>query len=173
MCQTHGNLTEIRKGQKDANGYTRCWPGKHAEGTKKGRNGGQVRNCVPNESIEEEYTPAPAKQSKSKFKTKQEAVLFLKNRMKEAQDVNDIYGYEVWQMPAGFDICHAASNTWRNNYRRNGGTHILNVFWGRTGKIEVVPATQGVAEGGGAQQAAIAIAKKESGKYTKDGKRKK
>jgi hypothetical protein len=53
MCETHGNLNEIRKGAKDSNGYTRCWPGKHAEGTKKGRNGGQVRNCVPNESIEE------------------------------------------------------------------------------------------------------------------------
>ena len=53
MCETHGNVTEIRKGEKDANGYTRCWPGKHAEGTKKGKNGGQVRNCVPNESIEE------------------------------------------------------------------------------------------------------------------------
>ena len=53
MCQTHGNLNEIKKGQKDSNGYTRCWPGKHAEGTKKGKNGGQVRNCVPNESIEE------------------------------------------------------------------------------------------------------------------------
>jgi hypothetical protein len=52
LCQTHGNLNEIRKGQKDANGYTRCWPGKHAEGTKKGKNGGQVRNCVPNESAE-------------------------------------------------------------------------------------------------------------------------
>ena len=50
MCQTHGNVNEIAKGQKDANGYTRCWPGKHAEGTKKGKNGGQVRNCVPNES---------------------------------------------------------------------------------------------------------------------------
>jgi hypothetical protein len=52
MCETHGNVMEIRKGQKDANGYTRCWPGKHAEGTKKGKNGGQVRNCVPNESTE-------------------------------------------------------------------------------------------------------------------------
>ena len=50
MCETHGNITEIKKGQKDANGYTRCWPGKHAVGTKKGRNGGQVRNCKPNES---------------------------------------------------------------------------------------------------------------------------
>jgi hypothetical protein len=45
-------ITELRKGQKDANGYTRCWPGKHAEGTKRGKNGGQVRNCVPNESEE-------------------------------------------------------------------------------------------------------------------------
>ena len=53
MCATHGNVMEIKKGQKDANGYTRCWPGKHAEGTKKGKNGGPVRNCVPNESINE------------------------------------------------------------------------------------------------------------------------
>jgi hypothetical protein len=52
MCQSHGNLNEIKKGQKDSNGYTKCWPGKHAEGTKKGKNGGQVRNCVPNESVE-------------------------------------------------------------------------------------------------------------------------
>ena len=53
MCKSHGSLNEIRKGAKDSNGYTRCWPGKHAEGTKKGKNGGQVRNCVPNESIQE------------------------------------------------------------------------------------------------------------------------
>jgi len=53
MCKSHGSLNEIRKGQKDSNGYTRCWPGKHAEGTKKGKNGGQVRKCVPNESIQE------------------------------------------------------------------------------------------------------------------------
>ena len=50
MCQTHGNLNEIKKGQKDSNGFTKCWPGKHAVGTKKGKNGGRVRNCVPNES---------------------------------------------------------------------------------------------------------------------------
>ena len=53
MCQTHGNLNEIKKGQKDANGFTRCWPGKHAVGTKKGKNGGQVRNCEPNEGVAE------------------------------------------------------------------------------------------------------------------------
>jgi len=48
MCQTHGNLSEIKKGAKDSNGFTKCWPGHHAAGTKKGKNGGQVRNCVPN-----------------------------------------------------------------------------------------------------------------------------
>jgi hypothetical protein len=47
MCQTHGNLNEIKKGQKDSNGYTKCWPGYRAAGTKKGKNGGRVRNCVP------------------------------------------------------------------------------------------------------------------------------
>ena len=55
LCQTHGSLNEIKKGQKDANGYTRCWPGKHAEGTKTGKNGGQVRNCEPNESVTEQH----------------------------------------------------------------------------------------------------------------------
>ena len=57
MCRTHGSLMEIKKGEKDSNGYTRCWPGKHADGTKKGKNGGQVRNCVPNESITEDLDP--------------------------------------------------------------------------------------------------------------------
>ena len=55
MCQTHGTLNEIKKGAKDSNGFTKCWPGKHAEGTKKGKNGGRVRNCVPNESIAEDW----------------------------------------------------------------------------------------------------------------------
>jgi hypothetical protein len=55
MCKSHGTLSEIRKGQPDSNGYTKCWPGKHAEGTKKGKNGGQVRNCVPNESVSESF----------------------------------------------------------------------------------------------------------------------
>jgi hypothetical protein len=55
MCKTHGSIMEIKKGTKDSNGFTKCWPGKHAEGTKKGKNGGQVRNCVPNESVKEGF----------------------------------------------------------------------------------------------------------------------
>ena len=55
MCETHGNIMEIKKGQKDSNGYSKCWSGYHAAGTKKGKNGGRVRNCVPNESVEEGF----------------------------------------------------------------------------------------------------------------------
>ena len=52
-------VSEIKKGQKDSNGYTKCWPGKHAEGTKKSAvTGKQVRNCVPNEGVEEAANPA-------------------------------------------------------------------------------------------------------------------
>jgi hypothetical protein len=54
MCETHGDLNEIKKGAKDSNGYTKCWSGYHAAGTKKSATTGkQVRNCVPNEDIEE------------------------------------------------------------------------------------------------------------------------
>lgn len=51
MCEAHGNINEIKKGAKDSNGYTKCWSGYHAAGTKKSNTTGkQVRNCVPNES---------------------------------------------------------------------------------------------------------------------------
>ena len=46
-------LDEIKKGAKDSNGFSSCWTGYHAAGTKKGKNGGQVRNCVKNEDINE------------------------------------------------------------------------------------------------------------------------
>lgn len=51
MCQSHGTLNEIKKGAKDSNGFTKCWSGYHAAGTKKGKNGKSVRNCVPNEGL--------------------------------------------------------------------------------------------------------------------------
>jgi hypothetical protein len=53
MCESHGNLSEIKKGAKDSNGFTKCWSGYHAAGTKKSATTGkQVRNCVKNESEE-------------------------------------------------------------------------------------------------------------------------
>jgi hypothetical protein len=57
MCETHGNVMEIKKGQQDSNGYTKCWSGYHAAGTKKSATTGkQVRNCVPNEGVAEAET---------------------------------------------------------------------------------------------------------------------
>jgi len=109
-CQTHGNINEIKKGQKDANGFTRCWPNKHAEGTKKGKNGGQVRKCVPNESVAEggsarQAAIAIAKQESGKYRkdgkrlkeesdkkcppATQDITLNLKNRQKAINE----YGY--------------------------------------------------------------------------------
>lgn len=54
FAEDEDQLDEIKKGQKDSNGNTSCWSGYHAAGTKKSATTGkQVRNCVPNESIEE------------------------------------------------------------------------------------------------------------------------
>jgi hypothetical protein len=58
--QDDSSINEIKKGQKDANGFTKCWPNHHAVGTKKGKNGGQVRKCVPNEDVEESGGGQPA-----------------------------------------------------------------------------------------------------------------
>jgi len=52
MCESHSNVMEIKKGAKDSNSFTKCWSGYHAAGTKKGKDGGRVRNCVKNESEE-------------------------------------------------------------------------------------------------------------------------
>lgn len=49
---SEASINEIKKGQKDSNGNTKCWTGYHAAGTKKGKNGKPVRNCVPNEGVE-------------------------------------------------------------------------------------------------------------------------
>jgi hypothetical protein len=65
MCETHGNLTEIKKGAKDSNGVTKCWSGYHAAGTKKSSTTGkQVRNCVPNESMMPSSTFTGSKKNK-------------------------------------------------------------------------------------------------------------
>jgi hypothetical protein len=109
MCQTHGNLNEIKKGQKDSNGYTKCWPGKHAEGTKKSSvTGKQVRNCVPNESIAEGASELKKKISKyeelalaanragddEKCKLYQRKIQSLKQQMSQGvEEGNGILGF--------------------------------------------------------------------------------
>jgi hypothetical protein len=91
MCKSHGNLNEIAKGAKDSNGFTKCWPGKHAEGTKKGRNGGQVRNCVPNESqdvAEGERNMSRAAKGYEKYGKK--GMMALAKAGKEGKDLDSI-----------------------------------------------------------------------------------
>ena len=97
MCQTHGNVMEIKKGDKDSNGYTKCWSGYHADGTKKGKNG-PVRKCVPNESVAEAIGK---KDLISRLQKDLPAVTDPKN--KNADPVNwtgpgkDDYGYTGYQ----------------------------------------------------------------------------
>jgi len=95
MCQTHGNLNEIAKGAKDSNGVTKCWPGKHAVGTKTGKNGGPVRNCKPNEDIEEgakvdrqakHITASMMKKGKSKKDAESIAWAHIKHPKNESVD---------------------------------------------------------------------------------------
>ena len=94
MCESHSNMTlsEIAKGAKDSNGFTKCWPGKHAVGTKKGKNGGQVRNCQPNESVEQgvaEDLKQPMKMADYEAQADR-----LHDEMMRCQHANDEAGYE-------------------------------------------------------------------------------
>jgi hypothetical protein len=109
-CEAHGSLNEIKRGAPDSNGFTKCWPNHHAEGTKRGKNGGQVRRCVPNESVAEgngakQAAIAIAKQESGKYRkdgtrlkeesdnkcppATQDITLNLKNRQKAINE----YGY--------------------------------------------------------------------------------
>jgi hypothetical protein len=92
MCQTHGNLNEIKKGAKDSNGYTSCWSGYHAAGTKKSATTGkQVRNCVPNESVSEDHEIQMASSELQSIAKNAESLLDMVRRYSE-QD-----GLQAWQ----------------------------------------------------------------------------
>ena len=135
----HEDLNEIKKGEKDANGYTKCWPGKHAEGTKKGKNGGRVRNCVPNESVAE---------GKKEYGVRYKVFAGREGRLTTK---------EYWTTSSEkLEKAVAKIKDLGNFYEIDGYSY---------------PNEDVKEAGGAAQQAAIAIAKKESGKYDKDGKR--
>ena len=95
-------LTEIKKGQKDSNGYTKCWPGKHAEGTKKGKNGGQVRNCVPNESVEQD--PNDPQWSKKYNKDVGESTTKIPTGLKHHGDYGSKYPPEEYRDEYGHRV---------------------------------------------------------------------
>ena len=205
MCQTHGDmsLNEIKKGQKDSNGFSSCWKGYHAAGTKKGKNGGQVRNCVPNKSQgvaegTENNNPIAqkiffARSNKTPKGWSYDHVGFITQDGKQIQmsghKGNDVYVTNAVTDDPEFpkqnikivSLSKPVSVPTTNSVgAENCGTFVANVLQANgikgidTQKIYSVfkkPQEQGVAEGAGAKQAAIAIAKKASGKYTKDGKR--
>jgi hypothetical protein len=104
MCQTHGNLSEIKKGAKDANGVTKCWPGKHAVGTKTGKNGGQVRNCVPNEDIAEDPYFAMLERSVSQAQHNLMVGVAHNPQFAQKVKVKQKVGQEFAQADIGHDI---------------------------------------------------------------------
>jgi hypothetical protein len=111
-------VSEIKKGSKDSNGFTKCWPGKHAEGTKKGKNGGQVRNCVPNEGVTEAGMPSSVVKNKQRYASMSDSD-FAKAHKEKSDD-------ELKAM------------AWRHGYGK-GSSHYVNKR--NNGQ-------QGVAEGG-------------------------
>jgi hypothetical protein len=104
MCQTHGNLSEIKKGAKDSNGVTKCWPGHHASGTKKGKNGGQVRNCVPNEDIAEDPYFAMLERSVSQAQHNLMVGVAHNPQFAQKVKVKQKVGQEFAQADIGHDI---------------------------------------------------------------------
>ena len=190
-------IAEIKKGAKDSNGFTKCWPGKHAEGTKKGRNGGQVRNCVPNEGVAEgKINPAGLNHTQQigdyvyrakalNGSDKGEIEMTAYDGKKSIADTVFMPYGSGGRMISGQTYVHPA-------YRGKGVAAGMYAYlrmlgfkiepsgirtdagkamwdkWEKAGDAKYL--SKGVAEGG-AQQAAIA--KKASGKYTKDGQRKK
>ena len=92
MCESHGNLNEIKKGAKDSNGYTSCWSGYHAAGTKKSATTGkQVRNCVPNEGVSEDHEIQMASSELQSIAKNSQALLHMVRKYSEQE------GLDAWQ----------------------------------------------------------------------------
>jgi hypothetical protein len=118
MCKTHGNmsLNEIKKGQKDSNGFTKCWPGKHAEGTKKGKNGKPVRNCVPNESQGvAEGAPIVVMPSHKRLEKKHKPSLSRGMDPAKAQGEQDARDGKPYNNPYPFKKELGAPGNWEHN----------------------------------------------------------
>jgi len=130
-------IAELKKGAKDSNGFTKCWPGKHAEGTKKGKNGGQVRNCVPNEGMAEgsrdqvdpntvwevsfDYGPHQSDKVKVRAGSQEEAE---QKGMRAAKKLGHRFPQLNWAMPADEGVTEAAKHGlyYNVNKRKAAGT---------------------------------------------------
>lgn len=138
MCETHGNLNEIKKGQKDSNGFTKCWPNKHAEGTKKGKNGGWVRKCVPNEDIdlEEQFDII---ESMVEFWAEQQGVDSEKI-WEDLEDIDDqdlLSEAETWQKSSGKNKNGGLNKKGVASYRRSHpGSHLQTAVTTKPSKLK-------------------------------------
>jgi hypothetical protein len=219
-------LDEIKKGAKDSNGFSSCWTGYHAAGTKKGKNGGPVRNCVKNESLGANTHSSLEADLAKKYMELAPSI----KKYKDEEGADHLY-QELLAIARHhgaerkfIHMCNGARNSAHMDYDTNPG-HFKNWFWylglgneqgdndiydiirtddyGKkdffAGNYSLEQAKDELAKclahplhtkyghkfaivkrneqpikefaPGGAKQAAIAIAKKASGKYTKDGKR--
>ena len=149
MCQSHGTLNEIKKGAKDSNGVTKCWPGKHAEGTKKGKNGKPVRNCVPNESIEEGWFDSKPKvdwnkRAKELFAKGLNEQQVAQQLVKEGCPPNQVNVYvqagqleEDWNKVNHHDKTNGLSQKAVNAYRReNPGSKLKTAVTTKPSKLK-------------------------------------
>jgi hypothetical protein len=137
-------ITEIKKGAKDSNGFTKCWSGYHAAGTKKGKNG-SVRNCVKNESDE----------LSEEFDLIESIILDLAERNQVDEDAvwedlesltdDELYVFAVtsepinedWQKANKRDKTDGMSQKAVNSYRReNPGSKLKTAVTTKPGKLK-------------------------------------
>jgi len=123
-------LDEIKKGAKDSNGFSSCWTGYHASGTKKGKNGGQVRNCVKNESLEENTHSSLETDLAKKYNELAPSIEKYKDEegadhlYKELSAIARHHGAER----KFIHMCNGARNSAHMDYDTNPG-HFKNWFW--------------------------------------------
>ena len=158
MCQTHGNLNEIKKGQKDSNGYTKCWPGKHAEGTKKSSvTGKQVRNCVPNKGVKEGHADQQRKIFKKNGKPVGEVGIDRESSPGNGQWYMKCYAYDIDN--AGYDSYEEAVEELKHCLKQGvaEGSEQKYLWHGSRQKIPMLEPRQSVDTGGatGSNQNAI------------------
>lgn len=137
MCETHGSLNEIKKGQKDSNGFTKCWSGKHAVGTKKGKNGGQVRDCKPNESLtpDEQFDIIEEMVEQLSLEHGVDSEIIWEDF--DSVDDNELLESAAWHRKAGKNKNGGLNNKGIASYRReHPGSHLQKAVTTKPSKLK-------------------------------------
>lgn len=125
-------LDEIKKGAKDSNGFSSCWTGYHASGTKKGKNGGPVRNCVKNEGAgAQQAAKAIAKKASGKYTKSGERLKEMSAHLRNDPDGHTIIPHggmgsgkeDTWRMTSVRKLEQAVEMINSGNY--TGAEHVL------------------------------------------------